>query len=58
MHLRSIGRIAVLLACIMCMTDRAHSQGSKVALLIGVERYEKRGFSNLNYAEDDMTELA
>jgi formylglycine-generating enzyme len=29
----------------------------KVALLVGVESYEKRGFSNLRYAEDDMTAL-
>ena len=30
----------------------------KVALLIGVEDYQKRGFSNLRYAEDDMKDLS
>ena len=29
----------------------------RVALLIGVEEYEKRGFSNLGYSEDDMIAL-
>ncbi len=34
------------------------NQPKKVALLIGVERYEKSGFENLAFAEDDVLELA
>ena len=33
------------------------SEGKKVALLIGVNKYEKRGFRDLEYAERDVEEL-
>ncbi len=34
------------------------AENTKIALLIGVDEYEKRGYSNLRYAENDVTQLA
>ncbi len=50
---------ALLVPLLFCTAPIVVAQDvRKVALLIGVEEYEKRGFTNLSYAEDDMTALA
>lgn len=49
----------VLLILLITISSYAFAEGPrKVALLVGVEDYEKAGFSNLDYAEEDVTELA
>ncbi len=55
--LRVSGTIITLVCAWLCAQQVSAQEVRKVALLIGVEEYQKRGFSNLNYAEDDMTAL-
>lgn len=53
---RARGILALVILGVACGV--VHSQDArKVAFLVGVEKYEKSGFSNLDYAEDDVSEL-
>src|SRR5947207_611851 len=52
--------LAAILAvpCPIALGQAAPSEGKKVALLIGVNKYDKRGFRDLEFAERDVDELA
>ena len=51
-------KTVLLLAVLVSSTNLTFGQETrKVAFLVGVEEYERRGFSNLQYAEDDMQAL-
>lgn len=56
MYSKIIACPLVLLALLVSWAEAQEQQ--RVALLVGVEQYDKRGFSNLSYAEDDMQALA
>lgn len=51
-------RYGLVLALLLIPTLAMAQEEKRIALLIGVEEYERRGFSNLSYAEDDMQALA
>ena len=52
------GFVVHFLLATLLATAIVADEPKKVALLIGVEQYQKKGFSNLNYSEDDVTALA
>jgi sulfatase modifying factor 1 len=59
-HRRCIAAAGLAVAVLLGVTLPARSQeagGKKVALLIGVNKYDKRGFRDLEYAERDVQEL-
>lgn len=45
-----------LLAAVMLLGETASAQ-TKLALVVGVEEYERDGFDRLNFAEEDALEL-
>jgi formylglycine-generating enzyme required for sulfatase activity len=47
-----------LAACISLLPAQAHRSPRKLALLVGVNHYDRRGFDDLSYAEADAAELA
>jgi uncharacterized caspase-like protein len=47
-----------VLSLSLSLTAAAQEAGKRVALLVGVNRYDKRGFRDLEYAERDVEELA
>src|SRR5205085_10327438 len=46
-----------IMACPSASAQLPSKDGKKVALLIGVNKYDKRGFHDLAYAERDVEEL-
>src|SRR5687768_8484788 len=48
----------LVLAIASAVADGEAAEPRKVALLVGVNTYQRRNFSNLRYAERDVTELA
>ncbi len=49
--------LILILAQLVGGQERGDQEPKKIALLIGVESYQKSGFRELNYSEDDMSAL-
>ena len=49
--------VALVVASCASTAQLTAQENKKLALLIGVEEYERRGFRNLKFAEDDMEAL-
>jgi hypothetical protein len=56
-HLTSLLLVAVALACYHAALAQQPA-AQRVALLVGVNHYDKRGFRDLEFAERDVEELA
>jgi len=54
--IRLVGILGLLLVTLTSSSLRAE-EGKKYAILIGINKYEKRGFDNLQFAEKDVDDL-
>src|SRR5262245_30111384 len=50
--------MAWAISLLVVATSFGQTPGKRVALLVGVNHYDKRGFRDLEYAERDVEELA